>query len=203
MPRYPVRQAEILALAEAMISGYSEHHDYFPHSDPTLLQQLRDEYCDAQNEQMQAAARLSQAVTAKQQALQRLRSEMKRQLKLSQVDTADDPERLDYIKWAPRAQPHHSKVPGQPMQLQSADETEGILQLQWRRPLRNSGGPVQAYIIERRQPADSNQWLHVATAIDRRATLEDQPQGVHLEYRIRAINKAGLSEPSNTVTVVL
>jgi hypothetical protein len=37
----------------------------------------------------------------------------------------------------------------------------------------------------------------------RRSIRQDQPRGVQLEYQLKAINKAGQSEPSNTIAVVL
>jgi len=37
----------------------------------------------------------------------------------------------------------------------------------------------------------------------KRASLKDLPRGVQLEYRVKAINKGGESQPSNTIAIVL
>jgi len=54
------------------------------------------------------------------------------------------------------------------------------------------------------QETDRNgQWQHIATALDNEISLTEEPTGIHLEYRVNAINKAGQSEASNTIAVVL
>jgi len=64
------------------------------------------------------------------------------------------------------------------------------------------GGRVIAYNIQRRNRTDGA-WQDVATAIETESTLVDQPKGKELEYRVVAINKAGVGSPSNTVMAVL
>ena len=46
-------------------------------------------------------------------------------------------------------------------------------------------------------------WELKGIALDSEATLTSLPQGVNLEFRVIAINKAGDSEASNTVSAVL
>ncbi len=43
----------------------------------------------------------------------------------------------------------------------------------------------------------------MAISPETNASLKGQPRGVQLEYRVKAINKAGQSEASNTIAVVL
>ena len=64
------------------------------------------------------------------------------------------------------------------------------------------GGRVIAYNIQRRNRTDGA-WQDVATAIETESTLVDQPKGKELDYRVVAINKAGVGSPSNTVMAVL
>jgi hypothetical protein len=208
MPRYPTQQAQILALAEAMIGGYTEHAAMFPNSDVALLQGLRDAYNTTTAAQTEAMAKSQLATEAKQAALNQLHAVIKQQLKLSQIDSADNPENLNYIGWGPRTAAQSIEAPGQPLTLKSVDEGAGTLLIEWKRPARGSGGPVRTYIIERREltideTGDWGEWRQAAISLQTRASLKDQPRGVQLEYRIKAINKAGESQPSNTIAVVL
>jgi hypothetical protein len=69
-----------------------------------------------------------------------------------------------------------------------------------------NGGPIRCYTIECRQCNGSNpygDWMLAATALNNEAKLTNQPIGVKLEYRIKAINSTGESMPSNTISVVL
>ena len=205
MPLFPAQQAKILALADAMIAGYTDHAALFPSSNPARLTSLRDVYNTAANNQTEALAAAQLATEAKQAALAQLQWEMRKQLKKSQVDSCDNPENLNFIGWGPRRAAQVLKVPGQPVELKSIEESAGILTIAWRRPSRGSGGRVQTYIIERRELSKdgSGPWKQAGISLDKKATLKDQPRGVQLEYRIKAINKAGESGPSNTIAVVL
>jgi len=46
-------------------------------------------------------------------------------------------------------------------------------------------------------------WGHITSAIDNKIALKNEPTGLRLEYRVKAINKGGESFPTNTVCVVL
>ncbi|KKL18971.1 hypothetical protein LCGC14_2470150, partial [marine sediment metagenome] len=114
--------------------------------------------------------------------------------------------------WGPRATAQSIEAPGQPLSLKSVDEGAGTLLIEWKRPVRGSGGPVRTYIIERRQlpidetgdgGGDGGGWRQAAISLETKASLKDQPRSVQLEYRVKAINKTGQSPPSNTVAVVL
>jgi len=59
---------------------------------------------------------------------------------------------------------------------------------------------VGAYRVQRRSGGN---WQDVITAIEIESTLVEQPLKTQLEYRVIAINNAGVGSPSNTVMVVL
>lgn len=206
MPRYPTQQAQILTLAEAMINGYTEHAALFPNADTPLLQSLRDAYNTTANAQTEAMAAAQLATKAKQAALTQLQTVIKRQLKQSQIDTAGNPENLNYIGWGPRTTAQSIEAPGQPLALKSIDEGAGTLLIKWKRPARNSGGPVRTYIIERREltkDGKADEWRQAAISLETRAKLKDQPRSSQLEYRVKAVNKTGQSASSNVIAVVL
>ena len=206
MPRYPTQQAKKLALAEAMIGGYTEHPGLFPSADVPLLQSMRDAYNTATAAQTEAIAAAHLATEARQAALAQFDAVIRRQLKLSQTDNTANPENLNYIGWGPRAAAQSIEAPGQPLSLKSIDEGAGTLLIKWRRPARGSGGRVRTYIIERREPTTDerfDEWRQAGISLETKASLKDQPRGVQLEYRVKAINKGGQSHPTNTIAVVL
>jgi hypothetical protein len=76
---------------------------------------------------------------------------------------------------------------------------DASLVLQWRPPA--EGGPAATYRIQRRSPG--RVWEYAATALDNDCLLSDQPRGIETDYRVVAVNKAGVGKPSGSVTVVL
>ena len=58
----------------------------------------------------------------------------------SQIDTADNPENLEFIGWGPRATAQSIEAPGQWLSLKSIDEGAGTLLIEWKQPARGSGG---------------------------------------------------------------
>jgi len=89
----------------------------------------------------------------------------------------------------------------------------GTVYLDWKTPIiGGKGGPVRAYIIYRReQPQGSapqgggafGSWEQAGMALETQALLTNQSQRRQIEYRIIAVNSAGISVPSNTAAVVL
>jgi fibronectin type 3 domain-containing protein len=61
---------------------------------------------------------------------------------------------------------------------------------------------VAFYRVEQRQLPDG-EWAMVGTALATEITLNNQKRGKEHEYRVIAVNKAGESDPSNTVAAVL
>lgn len=55
-----------------------------------------------------------------------------------------------------------------------------------------------------KEQSDHNgQWQHIATALDNKISLMEEPTGIRLEYRVKAVNKGEESYPSNTTSVIL
>lgn len=206
MPTFPAREPDIVALADTMLSGYLAHVDDFPSAIKPQLNQKINACKAAINAQLLARAAFRVASAAKRQSLENLTGLMKKDLKISEVDTIDQPEKLTEIGWAPRQNPQPVAAPGQPLNLHPVAEGQGMLWLSWDSPATGSGGPVRNYIIQRRRQPDNNppgQWILAGTAFDNGVELANQPRVTKLEYRIIASNSAGQSLPSNTINVVL
>ncbi len=209
MPTFPKSEAEVVALAQTMIAGYTAHPADFPSIDPlaelVALQTGLSSYLADKNSQEDAHAQAKIATVTKEGKLDALVDLMKNDLKLSEVDVVDDPEKLAEIGWGPRQQPQPIVAPGQPENFRPTAEGPGNVWLGWEKPA--SGGTVRNYIIERRQqPAGGGEfgaWEVVGSALNIEINLIDQPRGLQLEYRAIATNIAGSSLPSNTAAVVL
>jgi hypothetical protein len=206
MPEFPTKEVNIAALAYQMVNGYIGHMADFPSIVPDsvfLLIYRHVEYKATRdaNHQAQAAVRL--ATKNKNAGLAALKDLMKSCLKKSEVDTADEPEKLTEIGWGPKAPPQPVAAPGQPLNLHPIVEGQGTCLLAWDSPI--AGRAVRNYIIQRRDlgQSDFGPWNIANSALGNQINLTDQPRGVQVEYRVKAVNLAGESSSSNTVTAVL
>lgn len=210
MSTFPTKEAQVVVLAETMIAGYTAHPADFPSIDASAVSALSgslSNYQTDRNSQEDARAQAKIATVTKDGKLDALAELMKNDLKLSEVDVTDDPEKLAQIGWGPRQDPQPVVAPGQPANLHPVAEGQGMLWLAWDSPGTDTGGPVRNYIIERReQPAGGGEfgaWAIVGTALNNEINLLDQLRGVQMEYRVKAANVGGQSMPSNTAAVVL
>jgi len=205
MPKFPRREAEVIALVDEMIAGYLINPSMFPSADVPALQAARAAYTTAKDEQMTAQGVLAVATEAKQHSVDTLEDVMHLELRKSETDTAADPQNLTFIGWGPKSKPTPSDRPGQPRSLESVKQGQETLHLDWKTPATATGGTVRNYIIERRELVDGEMtaWHTVGTAIETEVQLEGQPRGVAMEYHVIAINVGGQSDPSNSVDIVL
>ncbi len=211
MAQFPKAEADIVALASAMIAGYTAHPADFPSMDPltdlVALQAALSGYQTAKSAQTDALAAAQVATESKGLKIDDLEDLMRDELKKSEVDVGSDSQKLEYIGWGPKAPPTPAVTPGQPRNLDPVVQGPGTLFLDWKPPARGSGGTVRTYVIERRQQPEGGGefggWSQVGIALETEATLTDQPRGPQLEYRVKGINAGGESVPSNTAAVVL
>jgi hypothetical protein len=206
MPKFPNREAEVVALAETMVAGLTAHPADFPSVDVADLTTALNTYKSQRQTQENARGQAQIATVTKDEKLNDLEELMKNDLKLSEVDTTDDPEKLYEIGWGPRSEPQPILPPGSPTELHPIAEGQGMISLVWDKPATNGGGPVRNYIIERRDQQEGGSfgaWTLAQTTYNVEISLTDQPDNIRVEYRVKAVNAAGESMPSNTVSVVL
>lgn len=204
MPKFPIKEADVVALAETMVSGLTVHAADFPSVAVADLSTALTNYKNQRQSQEDAKSQAQIATVTKDVRLEDLVELMKNDLKLSEVDVAADPTKLTEIGWAPRSEPQPIVAPGSPTELHPIAEGQGTIWLKWEKP--SNGGPVRNYIIECRQQAEGGEfgaWMLANTTYNCEINLADQPMNVRLEYRVKAANAAGESLPSNSVSVVL
>ena len=202
--KFPTRESDIIDLADQMHAGYTAYSADFPSVNRFTLYAKRNDYRNSLKVQINKIALAQQATEAKNESLNALKEVMLNCLKSSEVDVADNPEKLTEIGWGPKTIPQSTDPPGEPKNLIVTKEGRTSLQLRWDRP--QPEGFIRNYIIERRQPAGSGSlgnWTVIGTALDTQTTLAGQMRGICLEYRVRAANNAGTGPFSNTVSVVL
>jgi len=205
MSVFPTTEAEIVALAQNMVGGYTAHGTDFPGVVVAELSTALADYLSARNDQEQARAAGKIATEAKNTAMDTLIGLMKDDLKVSEADVSSDPEKLSLIGWGPKAPKTPIVPPGSPTDLKPVYEgIAGEVTLEWTRPA--DGGPVRNYVVERRTQDSAGiygNWQIIDFAYEPSISFINQPTGVKIDYRVKASNPAGESAESNTVTVVL
>ena len=202
MARFPRTEAEVVALAEAMITGLTPNAVLYP-APPVAVLDLtaaKTAYITALNAAIAARAVAEAATTAKDEAFDDLVDDMKTDLRYAENTSNFDDDKLKLLGWAGKKAATPLAIPGQVRSLEVPKQGDGWVMLDWKAPI--DGGAPSAYKVMRRErPAGA--WEGVATAVIAEATLVEQPKGKELEYLIIAINKAGDGEPSDTEMVVL
>ena len=207
MAQFPQSEPDIAALATAMLVGYMNHPADFPSVDTASLSTAQNDYASAKSAQIDAATAAQVATDAKNTALDTLVGVMRTELKKSEVDVADDDEKLGYIGWGAKAAAQPDDPPGQVRNLEAVIQGTGTIFLDWKAPARGTGGTVRMYLIEiRQQPAGGGEfgdWQQAGIAIESETMLINQPRGPQLEYRVKAVGSGGQGPVSNTVAAVL
>lgn len=202
MARFPITEADIVALAQAMESGLADNAAVYPAPPiaPLDLSALISAYTSAKNAAIAAQAAAEDATTSKDEALDDLADAMKSDIRYAENTVDFDDDKLKLIGWAGRKERTPLAPPGQARLLEAPKQGEGWVFLDWKAPI-DGGAPAAYKVMRRERPAGP--WEDAATAVITEATLVEQPRGKELEYRIIAVNKAGDGEPSNTAMVVL
>jgi hypothetical protein len=207
MASFPEAEGKVKDLAMSMMAGYTAHALDFPSADPVGLTAAFGDFTAAQNAHIEATAAARVATEAKNAQLAILEATMRAELKKSEVDTASDPEKLEFIGWGPRVAPSPMAPPSQPRNLDPTIQGPGTILLTWQSASHSTGGTARTYLVERRdEPSGGGEfgpWQQAGMAIDKQATLMAQPRGVQMEYRVKGVNTGGESIPSNTAPVVL
>ncbi|XP_059156398.1 twitchin-like isoform X4 [Physella acuta] len=91
--------------------------------------------------------------------------------------------------------------PGKP---EVVDRDRTFIEMKWEPPRNDGGAPITGYEVERKEPK-TNRWVKLTKAPITKPQFKDEKvqEGKEYEYRVSAVNEAGLSEPSSASAPVL
>ena len=190
MAKFPRNEPEIDDLAGLLLGGFRSRVDDFP-SPPVPLDQLEvslGDYHSARFKARGAAAEARLATREKDEALKKLVSELKTNLRYAENNCGYDHATLKTLGWGGRHAKRRMEAPGQVQGLQIVREGPGWIELSWRKPL--DGGEVRAYRIER-CGLGSERWEIASMSMATKTRFEHQERGVHWMYRVIAVNAVG------------
>jgi Fibronectin type III domain len=201
MPRFPLKEAEILRLAREMVAGFNKHRQEFPR--PIVpIEQMEQELADAQaslNSWTRARAAAKLATAEKERRFKSLAETMSVNLRYAETLARRNPKLLQALGWGPRHTRRAMRPPGEVRSLRILEQTETVVDLAWKKPV--DGGRVVVYRVERQ--TGGGEWVVAASIPTTGVRLEGEERGVDLAYRVIAMNKAGEGSPSATVQAVL
>ena len=202
MATYPVRELEIVRLAQDVSIGLAAHREQFPAppAPSDELDRALAAYNTARENAKAGAASAAEGAAQTKEALKALSELVKADIKYAESMARGDQSRLAVLGWGPRRdRTFNDEGPGQVAALEVREEGKTWIRLKWKQPL--DGAPVTAYRVQRRKPGA--EWVDVGTAVGIELTLNGQDTGVEFEYQVLAINKFGPGIPSNIVRAVL
>ena len=89
--------------------------------------------------------------------------------------------------------------PGKPKgPLEVSDVTAKGCNLKWDKPEDDGGEPIDHYVVER-MDMDTGRWVPVCTSKKPEAEVEGLNEGHEYQFRVKAVNPEGESEPLETV----
>ncbi len=202
MPVFPKREAEILELAQHIISGLTASAADFPAPPVSIadLQAALDLTRDGIDTAVAARGASEIATANKSTLLLTLIAKMRANLRYAEDAVGYNDAKLTGLGWAGKALRSAQETPGQPGTLEAPQQGEGWISLDWEAP--TDGGKARSYRIERRE-RPGGVWTITDMSFESQVTLSNQDRGKEWEYRVIAANKAGEGMPSNTVVAVL
>jgi hypothetical protein len=216
MARFPLPEADVILLAQNLAGGLRTSAEIFPDPPvpPADLETQMTEVEAALAAINEAQAALEAAFLHKNAVLDRLKANMKHDLRYAENISNFQDEVLKHLGWSGRRPKCQIPAPGQPGTLR-ADIKDGGYLLQWKAP--PDGGPVAAYIVQKRLRVSDNGhshsksnggtadgWTIAATVTETQAVITngDASAPHPTDYRVLAFNRTGQGSASNTVTIL-
>lgn len=200
--KVPRKEAELVALVEVMIGGLKVDPKIF--TDPPLtFEQLTNAINKINLSVDKVAQKKSdyhKAIKEKNANLNALYNNAREIAEYCYRISKNNQVILAKVGLTPRAVKQSVESPGQCRSFTVVKQEIDSATFKWKEPI--AGGKIRAYIIQRKEskaPADT--WINLWMEIGKEVEIKKQPSGVFLDYRVRSLNKSGIGESSNTVTL--
>lgn len=203
--KFPTTRPKQIALAQAMISGFTTDTEDFPA--PTVavadLQAKLDTAQAATNARTVAESVARESVQTESGAYDDLIEAMKTDIRYAELVTNDDDVKLQKIGWSGRAAPTALQPPNAPRSFEIVEQGRGFAHFDWKDPL--GGGAVKMFrVMMMEVGGTSGTWTEAASAVDSEAVVTGLAgDGKEYIFCAVAVNTAGTSGQSNTVTAFL
>ena len=92
--------------------------------------------------------------------------------------------------------------PSPPKRLDILDTTDTSVSLGWLKPEHDGGSRIQCYVVEVRAKG-TDKWMVVGNTKNLTIAVEKLNKGDEYDFRVKAKNESGLSQPKETLTSVL
>ena len=201
MATFPRTEADVADLATRMISGLPDQTRTFPNPPASVaeLEAVLSEFWQADGAARSAAVVATQRYAEKEALLQKLKDQLRSNVRYAEGQARHDPDKLRLLGWGPRKQKGKPRVPGQVLGLEMLEEGTDWVELKWKKP--TDGGAVGAYKVQMQKP--KGEWMLVESTASNTLRLEKLERGITLGFKVIAINKVGEGIESGVVTAVL
>ena len=207
MAEFPKTESNVLTFTDTLCDRLSGSAVFV--NPPVSIAQLRDMRTNVQTEVarvVELKGEAEQATEQKKTHLGTLETNLKEVLSWAEVLVSFDDAELKTIGWGGKKPAEPTQLPNAPSELTILFEGDGTISMKWKRPAVITNCAPTYYLVERREQDAQGvfgTWQEEANCFEESADLASQPTGITLEYRVSAINLAGASVPSNTVSAVL
>ncbi len=146
MPRFPKREAEVVALAERLWRGLLDNNAVFPHPPvhPILIRIRKLIYRSRHGNFLAASAAAEAATTAKDEKLADLIDAMKPDLRYAENVTKFNDDKLKLIGWSGKKAKTPLAVPGQPRLLEAPKQGAGSFSIGKHPPTAENPKPTKS-----------------------------------------------------------
>ncbi len=196
--KFPRTKPEQVALAQAMINGFTVDTADFP-SPPIKASELQtklDAAIAARNARILADAAAKEALDAEDEAYDELTDDMKEDLQYAEMVTKGDDGKMQKIGYSGRSPARLPQIPNVPRFFEILAQGKGWAKFDWKIP--TGGGKVSMYRVLGQEAGGD--WKELASAVKLEATVANLTTGKEYNFCVVAINQTGESGQSNTET---